>query len=123
MQLDQVVPILQTGLAGLAFLLAFMSYRIITTEQSKDSPRVVILRSARNYFVLCILLAVIVGGFQIGRIWLIDVDKVEISECRDSFDLLILREERGESAMDLRHAINSHIMNCAAVIRQLDEVE
>jgi len=33
MSFESIVPILQTGLAGFAFLLAYLSYRLIAKEQ------------------------------------------------------------------------------------------
>lgn len=117
---DKVIPILQTGLAGLAFLMAFLSYRIISTEQGKDEPRSQILNSARNYFLLCILLAAVVGGFQIAKSHFVTIDAKQISECKDSFILLRSRRERAETMEDMRNAINLHLEKCGTLIEMVE---
>jgi len=117
---DKVVPILQTGLAGLAFMLAFLSYRIISTEQDKDEPRNQILKSARNYFILCILLAAVVGGFQVTKTIVGTIDAKQVSECKDSFTLLRSRRERAETIEDLHNAINLHLEKCGALIEIIE---
>ena len=120
MQLDYVVQILQAGLAGLAFLLAFLSFKIISKEQSKEIPRSEILQSARNYFVMCIILAVIVGGFQVTQYLLESKDELRLSECRDSFEILSSREDRATSIEDMSRAIQEHIGVCGPLIKELD---
>lgn len=117
---DKVIPILQTGLAGLAFLLAFLSYRIISAEQKKTNPRNQILNSARVYFILCIVLAAVVGGFQLVKSFTGDVDARQLAECKDSFTLLRSRSERAENLQDLQSAINSHLEKCGAVINLIE---
>lgn len=117
---DKIVPILQTGLAGLAFLLAFLSYRIISAEQNKDKPRTQILESARNYFILCILLATVVGGFQVTKHLLSPIDNKLLSDCKDSFTLLRSREERAESSQDMRNAIILHLEKCGSIIDMIE---
>ena len=116
-----VVPILQTGLAGFAFLLAYLSYRLIAAEQKKDKPNPTMLKSAKQYFYLCILLAVIVGIFPIVRTTMQTVDQEQLAACRDSFDLLSSSKDRAESQADLSQAINAHVAQCAQTIQQLDE--
>ncbi len=124
MVFENIVPILQTGLAGFSFLLAFLSYRVIAREQQKEAPRVVVLKSAHRYFYLCIVLAVVVGSFELAPIMLrkeratpehhikeaikdhiakcgqiferLNLDQEQLAECRDSFVLLASRAERAQ---------------------------
>jgi len=118
---ESIVPILQTGLAGFAFLLAYLSYRLIAEEQKKETPSPAILKSAQRFFYLCILLAVIVGSFAIAKRMMRDVDPEQVAACRDSFDLLSSRKMRASNQADLLQAINDHIAKCEQPIRQLDE--
>ena len=121
MSIEFVLPILKTGLIGLAFLLAFFSYRIIAKEQQKKSPIEAILKSAQRYFYLCIILAFVVGSFELGKIVLRSIDKEEVAACRESLDLLESRKNRSTSVADLTVAINEHIAKCGQMIVRLDE--
>lgn len=118
---ELIAKILQVGLAGFAFLLAYLGYRLIAREQNKENPSSAILKSARQYFYLCILLAVIVGGFGILRVTMRSVDQERLAVCRDSFDLLSSRKARASSKADLLQAINDHIAVCAQTIQQVDD--
>lgn len=122
-KLDYAVQILQTGLAGFAFLLAYLSYQLISREQKKEQPRDTILRSARNYFLMCIVLALVVGGFQLTRYLLGQADELSLSECRDSFEILLSRQERAATIDDMRAAINEHIGICGGLIKDMDKAE
>ena len=117
---DAIVPILQTGLAGLAFLLAYLSFRLIASEQKKDKPKPAVLQTARHYFYLCILLAVIVGSFPLIRLAMQRGNEEQLAACRDSFDLLSSRVERAGGREDLLQAINAHLTECAQTIELLD---
>jgi hypothetical protein len=121
MPFGDIVPILQTGLAGFAFLLAYLSYRVIAQEQKKEEPRVAILQSAQRYFYLCILLAVVVGSFEIARMAMHGFDQEQVAACLDSFDLLSSRKERATGEIELAQAAADHIARCNQLIRDLDK--
>ncbi len=118
-----VVSILQIGLSGFCFFLAYFTYNILLKEQRKGRPKPIILKSAKNYFVLCILLAVIVGGFRIVEIGLnkTEVDVEEIAQCRDNLELLRSRSERYKDIDQLRSAIIEYEASCSKLLIRLEK--
>lgn len=124
MSLDQVVPILQTGLSGFAFLLAFLAYNLIAREQRSEKPRFAVLRAARGFLYQCIGLAVVVAASQIGAKFVrADFDGAEIARCRDSIDLLEERKQRATELVHLQGAIEEHLRQCSNIIVKLDEAK
>jgi TRAP-type C4-dicarboxylate transport system permease small subunit len=122
MKLDAVVPILQVGLSGFSFLLAYLTYRIIAREQLEKEPRAAILKSARYFFYLCILLALIVGTFRVGERMLSDIDPEELARCRESMELLESRNKRAETLEQLRNAVNDHEKGCSELLRKWSRI-
>jgi len=122
MKLD-IVSILQVGLSGFSFFLAYFTYKILLKEQSKENPNLLILKSAKNYFMLCILLAVLVGSFRIVEIKLskTEVDIEEISRCHDNLELLRSRCERYEDIDQLRSAIIEYESSCSELMIRLEK--
>jgi len=123
MNLDIVVSILQVGLSGFCFFMAYFAYKILLKEQDKKNPKPIILKSAKNYFLLCILLAVIVGGFRVVEISLnkTEVDIEEIARCRDDLELLRSRSERYEDIDQLRSAIVEYEASCSELLIRLEK--
>ena len=122
MNLSDVVNILQVGLSGLAFLLAFLGYWLIAREQQAEKPRPAMLKSAKYFLFQCIGLAVIVGIFQIApRFIPLALDQQQVGTCRDSFDLLSLRVQRNGNYENLLEAVKDHQSSCAQLIIKLDE--
>jgi hypothetical protein len=54
-----VTRILSLGTIGLGFLLAFLAFRLLTQEQSKDRPREGILRATNRFMIFSLALCVI----------------------------------------------------------------
>lgn len=123
MNLDIVVSILQVGLSGFCFFMAYFTYKILLKEQSKENPKPIILKSAKNYFLLCILLAVIVGGFRMVEIGMnkTEVDMEEIARCRDNLELLRSRSERYTDIDQLRSAIVEYEASCSELLIRLEK--
>ena len=61
-----IVDILKAGIAGLAFLLLFMAFRLLSKEQEKDSPHALIIKTIRYYMLISLAFAVMVGMFDVG---------------------------------------------------------
>lgn len=67
-----VVQILQIGVMGLGFLLAVLSYHLLTKEQKQEAPRSVIIKSIYVFMFFSVVLCVIgmlsqAGEFGIGQ--------------------------------------------------------
>jgi len=54
-----VVQILQIGVMGLGFLLAVLSYHLLTKEQKQEAPRSVIIKSIYVFMFFSVVLCVI----------------------------------------------------------------
>jgi hypothetical protein len=72
-----VVDILRVGLAGLAFLLLFMAFRLLSKEQEKGSPHPLIIKTIRYYMLISFSFALIVGLFDVSVRYLLS-DKLEM---------------------------------------------
>ena len=117
-----VVEVLRVGLAGLAFILAFLGYRLLALEQAAKEPRPERLRASRTFMFQCITLAVIVGIFElIPAILPKAIDESEVARCRDSFDLLKEQMQRAENYGHLSSAISELQERCFHIIEFLDE--
>ncbi|RMI00773.1 MAG: hypothetical protein D6681_11160 [Calditrichaeota bacterium] len=64
-----VVDILKVGLSGLVFLFTFLAYRLLQQEQQRGEPRDKILQSIYRFMWMSVLLAFLVGGFDLLK-WL-----------------------------------------------------
>lgn len=64
----KVIELLQVGLSGFAFLLAFLSFKLLHKEQGIANPREQILKAINRYILLSIALAIIVGGFRLAEL-------------------------------------------------------
>lgn len=67
-----VVQILQIGVIGLGFLLAVLSYHLLTKEQSQETPRSVIIKPIYVFMFFSVVLCVIglisqIGIFDFGQ--------------------------------------------------------
>jgi hypothetical protein len=116
---DNIVSILQVGLSGLAFLLAWFSYHLISREQAKADPRPEVLRSARLYFYQCIALAVIVGGFQFFHTLVLRPGPEELAACADSMMLLEDQARKASGNVVPLADVEAHRARCSDVIRRL----
>ena len=54
-----IIGILKLGLPGLVFLLAMLSYRLLSEEQDKPQPDPIILKSIRNFMWINVVSAVL----------------------------------------------------------------
>jgi len=119
MKLDLVATILKIGLSGLVFLLALLSYNLLAREQRADAPRPAILRATRNYSLLCVLMAVIVGGFAVGEQLLRKTDEDTILNCKNSLERLRTDSGDAETVEHLRAAIRELDSSCSTLIQEL----
>ena len=121
LNLADVVRILQVGLSGLGFLLAFMGFWLLAREQRTKEPRPAMLRSSKIFLYQCIGLAVIVGLFQLAPEFIPKkLDQEQVGRCRDSFDLLKQRAKT-DSLEDMLEVVREHQLKCASIIISLDE--
>jgi hypothetical protein len=58
------VSILQFGAIGLGFLLAFLAYKLLANEQSRDTPRSNIITAIYVFMVFSFLLVILGGSFK-----------------------------------------------------------
>jgi len=57
-----VIEILKVGLPGLVFLLSVLSFKLLTREQLKNSPSLIMLKSIKHFMYINIFLAVLTAG-------------------------------------------------------------
>lgn len=67
-----VVNILKVGLPGLVFLLSFLSYNLLNKEQSKETPRAIMLKYIEHFMYVSIVLAILTASaplieYQLGK--------------------------------------------------------
>jgi hypothetical protein len=111
---DTIVQILRVGLSGFAFLLAFLSYRLLAAEQAKERPRPHVLRSSRFFLLTCVALVVIVSGFEIvSRLFQPKPTPDALAACRMSLEFLEIKSSNAKQLEDLEDAITDHIRECA----------
>lgn len=120
MTLD-IVQILQVGLSGFAFLLAFLSYRLISRQQSASTPRLAPLRAARWFLALCVALVVIVGVFNVMERVIGRPDPRDVASCRRALDKLDLELGQASTVEQLRIAVAEENRTCAQLVSQLSE--
>lgn len=60
-----VIKVLGYGLSGLSFLLIFMTFSLIRSEQNRPKPRREILGTIRMFMLLVLLCVIVVGIFSI----------------------------------------------------------
>ena len=126
MDLTVVVEILKVGLSGLAFLLAFMGYRLLAQEQKKKSPGEKTLRSIQMFLWQAIVLAILVGGASIVTMLIDNKGKIHltagIETCRDSLSRLETHQHLPDLTLeDLKTVVSSHIVNCQKTLEEIDE--
>lgn len=121
-----IAEILRVGLAGLVFLLLAMAYRMLSQEQKKQEPSDSIIRTIKTYLWQSIIVAVIVGGFNIAEIVLtnrnaetVPLPLVEV--CRDSLSRLETTASLPQTSLeDLKSAVTSHTNSCRDVLDRLE---
>jgi hypothetical protein len=118
MKLTDIPAILQTGLAGLAFLLAMLSYNLLSREQRSAKARPELLSAARTYFILCITLAVIVGAFHFGERFFKPADAEAVAECARSLDNLRLESRNAKTLDELRASVQELDQSCRRLAEQ-----
>ena len=64
MDLTVIVQILQIGIVGLAFLLAYMAFRVLKSESDKPTPSKEVLSATSKYMTFALLLSLIAVGGQ-----------------------------------------------------------
>lgn len=63
---QDIIKLIELGVAGLAFLFAAMSYQLLKTEQKREGdPRPEILKSITHFTYCCLLFAILVGCLNI----------------------------------------------------------
>jgi hypothetical protein len=117
MNLALVGDILKVGLSGLVFLLMFLAYRLLATEQKMAAPRPAILTSVKGFAWTCVLLIVLVGGTAVfERVYQPDRGPAltqQLETCRESLLRLESLSAQGDSSVaDLRTLIANHAAVC-----------
>jgi hypothetical protein len=111
-----VVDVLQTGLSGLIFLLAFLAYRILSKalEQKGGVEAAVALKAARSYLWPCVVLVILAGSFPLVEQWIGRGDRARVlGECRDSLERLdTFSRMPGVTAEDFGAQIRAHVATC-----------
>lgn len=120
MQSFNVVEILQVGLAGLIFVLAFLLYRIINqaVKQTDSAKRNAGLKAARTYLWVVLGLVLLAGVFPLAEQWLAREDpSSSLSSCRDSLVRLDTAAKMADKTIDdLRAQIRGHVAVCEDVL-------
>lgn len=116
---QNIVSILQVGLSGLAFLLAWLSYHLISREQARPDPKPEVLRTARLYFYQCIILALIVAGFQVFNALVLRPGQQEFAGCVDSVMLLEDQTRKASGSAVPVADVEAHLARCGTVIQRL----
>jgi hypothetical protein len=62
-----VLQILQVGFVGLAFLLAYMAYRLLHAQSEKEKPNKQVLDSTSKYMTFALALALIAVAGQLAQ--------------------------------------------------------
>ena len=127
MDLTVVVEILKVGLSGLAFLLAFMGYRLLAQEQKKKTPSEKTLRSIHMFVWQAIVLALLVGGVSILTMAIGNKGKVtlpaSIGNCRDSLSRLATHQQLPDLTLEgLKVVVSAHIESCQEPLEEFDEL-
>ena len=117
MNLATVVDILKVGLAGLVFLLMFLSYRLLAAEQARPAPRSAMLSSARRFAWICVLLISLVAGSTLfERVYLSSGESAgsaKLESCRQSLlRLQTLSAQEESNVASLRTLIANHVAAC-----------
>ena len=67
MNLQAVLQILQVGFVGLAFLLAYMAYRLLHAESNKEKSNQAILNATSKYMTFALALSFVAVGGQVAQ--------------------------------------------------------
>lgn len=128
--LSIAVRILQVGFSGFAFLLAYLSYRLLRSEQARDSVRTEIINSVRWYmkwaFALAILVSVMSTSEMVLRPFLSKPLVLEaqrrqqVSECERRLVILAaLSEDPKATVRSLQAAVEGYGTLCQPILQEL----
>jgi len=111
-----VAKILQTGLFGFIFLMAFLAVHALRDASragGKGSGDAAI-RSARTFLWTIVVLVALAGGFDLLNKWLFEKGSPEaLVECRNSVSRLeTLSQMPGVDAAKLKAQIAAHVALC-----------
>ena len=101
---ETVVNILSYGVIGLGFLLALLSYRLLSNEQKRDVPRKSILNSILIFMVFSVLLCLVgLWGTALERNGNKDSESL-VESTKDSFDIYFskLRKKHAHASKPLQ---------------------
>lgn len=121
MNLSVVADILKVGLSGLVFLLMFLAYRLLATEQKMSSPRLEILSSARGFAWTCVLLIILVAGTAVfERVYAPGPNAAftqQLDGCRKSLlRLQSISAQDDSNIAELRTLIANHVAACGPAL-------
>lgn len=113
------LEILKLGLSGLAFMLAYLGFRLLSQELRRKTPNEKTLHTVRVYTWQTLLMAVLVAVMSIVTLIL---KPPGASECRDSLsELDTISNQTKLTLSDLRSAVTLHLGKCDKVLEILDE--
>lgn len=117
-----VAEILKVGLSGLVFLLAFMAYRLLAREQSKDKSDPKFLRYVKIFSWQSVFLVVLLAGLNIFERVMPTPPVTELHRCRESLlRLESLSSIEGQNLDDIRLLIQNHVETCSGILEKIDE--
>ena len=106
---EQVVTILQLGISGVAFIFLLMSFVLLKNEQRrKDGPSDKMLKSIRQFSLLSLFFAVIVGGVTLLDKLIPGKSQQITEQCMEAIERAkLLSESAGQTAESLSGLIVS----------------
>lgn len=111
-----IVEVLNTGLFGFIFLMAYLCYQALRNTQDSKGASV---RTARNFLWIIVLLVILAGGFNLAEKWLSkESTSPALQECSDSIKVLAdLANLPGATAENLKNQIRAHVALCERSLR------
>jgi hypothetical protein len=120
-----VVDILELGLSGFAFLMVYLTFRLLKNEQSRETIRKPMLRAAYFFMLGTFTFSILVSAsaiFELADEAQTAAHRADIAQCRDGLTRLSsiaqIREQRVE---DLQIAIQRFEGQCTSTLAALDD--
>jgi hypothetical protein len=121
---SNVLELLQLGLSGFAFLMVYLAFRLLKSEQQRDSIRNSMLRSAYVFMFVTFVFSLLVGAsaiFELIRKTTVAADQQDIARCRDDLGRLgAIAELKDQDVADIQTAIRRFEASCESVLERLD---
>jgi hypothetical protein len=126
-----VVDVLKVGLPGLAFLLAFMSYRLVRSGTPSSSPKS--LQKSQHFMLFTLVLTVLVVINSTIDVYLKNqkaISAYDVGRCRDAVARVetaarieSLGVDPSSTLEELRATVNHQLPNCEPLFKKEDKQE